>query len=212
VTGGKALQASSSTTWSDTIPANTGTTSLTYTYAVSGANGSNQATVFQSPASGGGTPPPSGGAISCPGYSKTIVLDLNWGAPGSAAPRLTTTGFGNGAIVVARFTTPANTAPGVFAAISSGEWGDQPTARTAALSPNPCDFPSPNPLGRYATLNAGQQTPSVVYAVGGTSRVYAILQPSTTYYFNVTNAYNGSPTCTSATCNIFVELQKPNGL
>jgi len=163
---------------------------------------------------GGGTttPPVPSGPISCAGYSKTIVLDLNWGGSGSAAPRVVSSGFGNGAIVVARFTTPANTAPGVFAAIAAGEWGDQPTARTAALSQTPCDFPSTNPLGRYATLSAGQQTPSVNYAVGGTSRVYAVLQPSTTYYFNVKNAAFGKSTCTSTTCNIFVELQKPNGL
>jgi hypothetical protein len=180
---------------------------------VTGTNGTDSKSVVESGTStgGGGSPPP-GGAISCAGFSKTIVLDLNWGAPGSAAPRLTTSGFGNGAIVVARFTTPANTAPGVYAAIAAGEWGDQPTSRTAALSTTPCDFPSPNPLGKYATLNAGQQTPSVVYAVGGTSRVYAILQPSTTYYFNIKNEAFGGPSCMSSTCNMFVELQKPNGL
>ena len=212
VTGGKALAATSTTTWTDAIPANTSSTSLTYTYSVTGDGGSNQASVVEAGSGGTTAPPPPGGAISCAGYSKTIVLDLNWGAPGTAAPRVTTTGFGNNAIVVARFTTPATTAPGAFASISAGEWGDQPTARTAALSQTPCDFASPNPLGKYATLNSGQQTPSVVYAVGGTSRVYAILQPSTTYYFNVTNAVNGASSCTSSTCNIFVELQKPNGL
>ena len=212
VTGGKSVTGSSNT-WTDTIPANTSTSSVTFTYTVNGDNGSSSKSVVQSGSGGTTSPPPSGGAISCAGYSKTIVLDLNWGAPGSAAPRLTTSGFGNGAIVVARFTTPANTAAGVFATIAAGEWGDQPTSRTASLSTTPCDFPAPNPLGKYATLNAGQQTPSVVYAVGGTSRVYAILQPSTTYYFNVTNLNAlGSPSCTSSSCNIFVELQKPNGL
>ena len=212
VTGGKSVTATSTSTWTDAIPANAGSTSLTFTYTVNGANGTDSKSVVQAGTSTGGSPPP-GTPISCPGYSKTIVLDLNWGAPGSAAPRLTTSAFGNDAIVVARFTTPANTAPGVFASISSGEWGDQPTARDAALSTTACDFPSPNPLGRYATLNAGQQTPSVVYAVGGTSRVYAILQPSTTYYFNVKNVNAlGAPSCTGSTCNIFVELQKPNGL
>ncbi|HTL76631.1 MAG TPA: hypothetical protein VL654_09930 [Casimicrobiaceae bacterium] len=215
VTGGKSVTATSTSTWTDAIPANAGSTSLTFTYTVNGANGTDSKSVVQAGTSTGGTggSPPPGTPISCPGYSKTIVLDLNWGAPGSAAPRLTTSAFGNDAIVVARFTTPANTAPGVFASISSGEWGDQPTARDAALSTTACDFPSPNPLGRYATLNAGQQTPSVVYAVGGTSRVYAILQPSTTYYFNVKNVNAlGAPSCTGSTCNIFVELQKPNGL
>ena len=211
VTGGKALAATSTTTWTDAIPANTSSTSQTFTYSVTGDGGSNQASVVEA---GSGSPPPPipGGTISCAGYSKTIVLDLNWGAPSSGAPRLTTTGFGNDAIVVARFTTPANTAPGVFATISSGEWGDQPTFRTAALSTTPCDFTSPNPLGRYATL-IGSQEPAVVYAVGGTSRVYAILQPSTTYYLNIKNVNAlGAPSCTSTTCNMFVELQKPNGL
>ena len=216
VTGGKSVQATSTTTWTDAIPANAGATSLTYTYTVNGDAGTDSKSVVQAGTStGGGTggSPPPGTPISCPGYSKTIVLDLAWGAPGSAAPRMTTSGFGNDAIVVARFTTPATTAAGVFATISSGEWGDQPTARTAALSTTACDFSSPNPLGKYATLNAGQQTPSVVYAVGGTSRVYAILQPSTTYYFNIKNVNGaGAPSCTSSTCNMFVELQKPNGL
>ena len=212
VTGGKSVT-TTQTGWTDQIPANTGSTSLTYTYTVNGgASGSDSKSIVEAGTGSPPPPPPPGGSISCAGFSKTIVLDLDWGAPSTAAPRKTTSGFGNGAIVVARFTTPANTAPGVYATISSGEYGDQPTQRTAALSTTPCDFPSPNPLGRYATLNAGQQTPSVVYAVGGSSSSYAILQPSTTYYFNVTNAYKGSPSCTSSTCNIFVELQKPNGL
>ena len=216
VTGGKLVQATSTSTWTDAIPANAGSTSLTFTYTVNGANGSDSKSVVQAGTStgggGGGSPPP-GTPISCPGFSKTIVLDLNRGAPGSAAPRLTTSGFDNNTIVVARFTTPASTAPGVFASIGGGEWVDQPTARTASLSTTACDFPSPNPLGKYATLNQGQQTPSVVYAVGGTSRVYAILQPSTTYFFNVKNVNAlGTPSCTRTTCNMFIELQKPNGL
>jgi hypothetical protein len=55
-------------------------------------------------------------------------------------------------------------------------------------------------------------SPSVTYAVGGSSLYYAILQPSTTYYFNIKHEVNGVQTRPSRSCNIYVELQKPNGL
>jgi len=85
-----------------------------------------------------------------------------------------------------------------------------PIARDPFTRMQNCGYASGGTLGE--NIAAGQQTPSVNYAVGGTSRVYAVLQPSTTYYFNVKNAAFGKSTCTSTTCNIFVELQKPNGL
>src|SRR6185312_16286235 len=116
VTGGKALQASSSTTWVDTIPANTGTSSLTFTYNVSGANGSNQASVIQ-PASGGGGGGQTG-SISCPGFTNTLVYDLPW----SALSKVTTKGFNNTSIVVGRFTTPATGVVSGAATIFTGQW------------------------------------------------------------------------------------------
>jgi hypothetical protein len=194
--------------WNDLIPANTGTSTAQFTYTVNGDGGSASATVTEAAPGSAPPPPPPGGAISCAGYSKTIVIDLPWGAPGSGAPRLSSSGFGNGAIIVARFTTPSTTST-ASAALSSGEWGDQPTPRTAALSLSPCDFSSPLPR---ASFTLGQQTPAVTYVVGGSSRMYTVLQPSTTYYFNIKNEAYGVPTCGSSSCNMFVELQKPNGL
>ena len=202
------------TSWSDTFPANTGTSSVSFTYTVNGDAGSDSVTVTQSAPSGGGggTSPPPGGSISCPGYTNTIVLDLPWGAPGSAAPRVVSSGFGNDAVVVARFTTPAGTSSNI-AQIKSAEWGDQQTFRTAALSTTPCDFPSAsaNPLARSASIMTGTSSLSVNYTVGGSSG-YANLKPSTTYYFNIRNFAFGATTCTSSHCNVFVELQKPSGL
>ena len=161
-------------------------------------------------------PPPPGGTISCAGFSATHVIDIAWGAPASAAPRVLTSsngGFGNNQIVVARFTTPATTAAGVFAVIKSAEWGDQQHLRSASLSQTPCDFSNPNPLGRLATTTVGTPSPSVNYAVGGTSPYYAILLPSTTYYFNIKNEAQGVSTCAPGeSCNMFIELQKPKGL
>ena len=51
-------------------------------------------------------------------------------------------------------------------------------------------------------------SPAFTYAVGGSSSYYAILKPSTTYYFNIKNVDCGA----SESCNMFIELQKPKGL
>jgi hypothetical protein len=210
LSGGKSLTQSGTNSWTDAIPANTASTSVTYLYTVTGDAGSRSASVSQA-GQGSTNPPPSGGAISCAGFDKTIVLDLNWGAPGTAAPRLATSGFGGNSITVARFTTPATSAPNVYAQIKSGQWVDAAREVTASLSTSPCDFPYPNPVGRLATTTVGVVSPSVTYAVGGSSVYYAILQPGTTYYFNIKHEVNGVQTC-SGSCNMFVELQKPNGL
>ena len=212
LSGGKALSQSGTNSWVDAIPANGLSTAVTYSYTVSGDGGSKTAYVSQAGQGSTSPPPTSGGAISCPGFDKTIVLDLNWGAPGTAAPRLATSGFGGNSITVARFTTPASTAPNVYAQIKSGQWVDAARETTASLSTSPCAFPYPNPVGRLATTTVGVVSPSVTYAVGGSSLYYAILQPGTTYYFNIKHEVNGVQTCTSGSCNMFVELQKPNGL
>jgi hypothetical protein len=210
VSGGKSV-AGSGSSWTDSIPASTATSTQYFVYTVTGDGGSKSATVSQ--AGSGSTPPPTGGAISCSGYASTIVIDLPWGAAGSAAPRVVSKGFGGNSIIVARFTTPDRTAAGVTAQIKSAEWGDQQHQRSAALSTSPCDFPSTNPLGRLASILGGSTSPTVTYQVGGTSTYYAVLQPSTTYYYNIKNEVKGSPTCSSGeSCNMFVELQKPNGL
>jgi hypothetical protein len=209
--GGKSVAANGSNSWTDTIGANGLSTSVSYTYTVTGDGGTRSATVTQSGTGGGGTSPPPGGPISCDGFTKTHVLDINWGAPATAAPRVLTSsagGFSAGEIVVARFTTPASSAAGIYAMIKSAEWGDQQHQRIAALSKTPCDFPNPNSLGRLATTTIATTSPSVTYAIGGSSAYYAILQPSTTYYFNIKNTDCGA----GESCNMFIELQKPKGL
>jgi hypothetical protein len=213
LTGGKAATASGTNQWTDTIPANTLSTGVTYTYTVTGDGGSKSASVVEA-GTGSTPPPPPGGAIACSGFSKTHVIDVNWSGSTGNVRVLTKDygGFGSNEIVVARFTTPASSAPNVYAQIKAGQWIDADTARTAALSQTPCDFPSPNPLGRLATTSGwGVISPSVTYAIGGSSSFYAILQPSTTYYFNIKNEVSGASTC-SGSCNMFIELAKPNGL
>jgi len=205
-TGGKAATGGTSSSWQDTIPANTGTQSVTYSYTVSGSSGSASVGVTVQAA---GSTTTNGGAISCNGYGKTVVVDLAWGALKSGNVRVNSSGFGNGAILVARFTTPSTTAPSLIGKIQAAESSGGPIPRSAALSTTPCDFPSP-PLAKFSTV-PNSTSPTASYVVGGTSAYYAILSPSTTYYFNIKNEVNGAPTC-SGNCDMFVELQKPSGL
>jgi hypothetical protein len=170
--------------------------------------------------SGGGTttppppppppPPAPGGTIACAGYSKTLVYDLPWQSKSTQ----TTSGFGNDVIVVARFTTGPG-APGSLypANISSIEFGDPKATRTAAISLSPCD------LTTSFAPTAVTQGPNWTYQIGGTAPATAfksmqrlVLQPSTTYYLNITNknALGGS-TCTTSTCNMIIQLTKPTG-
>ena len=120
-------------------------------------------------------------------------------------------------IVVARFTTPnviiparRSSAPKVSSAESSSQTG--PILRTAAFSDTPCVFPKPNPMGMFSTVT-GSTSPSVTYQVNGTSNYYPILRPNTTYYFNIKNENNGSPTCPAqfGSCDMYIELAKPSG-
>jgi hypothetical protein len=189
---------------------------LTFTYTVNGANGSDSKSVVQAGTGGGGSPPPTG-AISCPGFSNTITVDIPWGAPGSGNPRLSTSGFSNSSIVVARFTTPANLPAGVGGAIKMGEWSSATTMRSVAISTSPCSFPKPNPLGNTGTQTSpNNPQPTIYYQIGAGSRYTVGLQPGTTYYVSITNSYTSStgsvvPTCGSSACNAFVELDKPTG-
>lgn len=209
LSGGKSAVQNGANSWTDTIGANSLSTTVSFTYTVSGDGGSKSVTVSQSGT--GGTTPPPGGPISCAGFSKTHVIDIAWGAPSTAAPRVLTSqngGFTAGEIVVGRFTTPASTAAGIYAQIKSAEWGDQQHNRIASLSATPCDFPNPNGLGRLATTTIATTSPAFTYSVGGSSSYYAILKPSTTYYFNIKNV----DCLSNQSCNMFIELQKPKGL
>src|SRR4051812_2060090 len=200
VAGGKAVAQSGANSWTDTIGANGLSTSVSFTYTVTGDGGTRSATVTQSGTGGGGSSPPPGGPITCNGFSKTHVLDIAWGGTSTAAPRVLTSSAGGvsaGEIVVARFTTPPGTAAGVYAQIKSAEWGDQQHQRIASLSASPCEFSTG--LGRLAETTVPTTSPAITYGVGGSSNYYAILKPNTTYYFNIKNVDCGA----SESCNMF---------
>ena len=196
------------------VPSNTGgTTSIPYTVTLNGTGTPASVTASITVSAPPTTPPPTGGTISCSGY-QTQVIDLPWGRIGSGNVQLATTGFGNGMIVVGRFTTP-NVVPTTVARAGIGavtSIANVTVYRTAALSLTPCDFPVPNPIGNNSATVTGTPSPNVTYQIGGPSPYYAVLQPNTTYYFNIKNEVNGAPTCPAGkTCDMYVQLRKPFG-
>ena len=157
------------------------------------------------------------GGISCTGFNRTLVLDENWNNP----VRLFTSsagGFGPNDALVVRFTTGPNTNPwtsgstsGKKGGIGGAEYGSQPSFRVATLSASPCDFG--NGMFPPGTQVLNQNTIGLSYSVGGNhiAGYYAVLQPSTTYYFNVKNS--PASTCSGdGNCNMFIDFSKPDGL
>jgi hypothetical protein len=142
------------------------------------------------------------------------VIPISWGALKSGSVSAFTSqfgGFSNGDIVVASFTTPGVSSAGQVGAIQAAEFSSTAVSRTAALSTSPCSFD--NGLGASggifaavtgAALVSGN-TVTVSFQVGGSSSWYPVLQPNTTYYFNIKNT-------TGVGGNMKIELQKPPGL
>lgn len=202
----------SGTSWTDTLGANTGSGSLSFTYTVQGSSGSDSVVVTQN-GTGTTSPPPTSGSWdgTCPGYATVIQKAFSFNGQ-----KVSTTGFNNNAIVVAYFTTPDTPAVSGSAVISVSETVG-PTLRSGSLSTVPCDMSGTGLVrvdksgtftGRGSTV-----TPTVFYQINGTpvsGRV--VLKPKTTYYLNVVNRNSsGAPSCTSSSCDIFVQLTTPNG-
>ena len=206
------LLSQSSSSWKDSIPPNTNTQPTSFIYTVNGANGAS-VTVSQN---GAGTvnPPPTGGAISCSGYTTTLVYDLAW----TAQSVIDTKGFNNNAIIVARFTTPAAISTGT-GNIASAEIQQPAVFRTASISTNPCDLAGTG-VGKSAVWSGLTSTkgPGGTFQVGGTAQTFLlsasriVLQPSTTYYFNIVNRDSGgSGSCTASNCEMRLQLTKAPG-
>jgi len=201
----------SGSSWSETLPANTTSSSVSYRFTVTGSTGAADTATVTVAAAGGTTQPPpvDNGPISCAGFSSTLVYDLPW----QSQSKITTKGFNNSTMVVARFRTPATSVQSASANVASAEYLPPNVLRTASISTSPCDLKG---SGTGAISPGVTQQPSWTYQIlGTTSRLSGkvILQPSTTYYVNIANRdSNGSPTCWASTCEMIVQLTLPTGL
>ncbi len=153
--------------------------------------------------------PPSSWNETCPGFTKTWVVDLNWNAPGRVGP----INIGKNDVIVARFTTGnldsvSNNLPRVSGAeFSSGP----PSARFAVLSAKPCDFAN---QARQGATSAGNSI-NIPFNVGATddlTHYYPMLAKQTTYFVNIKNLSQDESCGAQGACGFMVELGKPSGV
>jgi hypothetical protein len=199
--GAKSATPGTSTSWTDQIPPNTLSSSVSYRYSVVGANGTNFVDVTQA---GAGAPPPSGSVATvcaAAGYNSIQVIEMGW-----TNTRYYTKGFTLGNIAIFHFRTPASTSPGNQGYVAGAENGGGPKLRHAVLSATPCDF---NKGGFLPYDYSDATSPTVNFLVGGTDLYYPILLPNTDYYFNVKN---DPKACTSGACEMYMDFSKPAGL
>jgi len=83
----------------------------------------------------------------------------------------------------------------------------------ASLSTSPCDLAG---TGTGKVFKGNTQAPGLTYQINGSVNFLSdrvILQPSTTYYFNIVNRNaDGSKSCATSTCNMIIQLTLPTGL
>jgi hypothetical protein len=195
----------SSTT--DTLPANSGSSAVTTTYAVNACNGSACASsTVTAIVSGTGTTggPPIGG-VSCAayGFGKTMFYNWNWANPSQFVQTYDDSQgpIGTNGIVVIAF-TPTSGSGSVSVSEYPGGLGN---GRSVSISTQPCDFSQPSPWTRFG-YNASIQftvAPSI-------NRSLPTLQPGTQYYLNIANrdAY-GLSTCV-VFCDVRINASKSN--
>ena len=214
-TGGVNLGASSSA--SDTVPANAGASSQSYTYTlqwcVGSACASKSATLIVPTSTGTGTPT-STGSLPCTGFNKTLVIDVAWTSTTAASRYVTQQygGFGANDALVVRFTPPAGSLSYSAGSLSGAEYSGPTTTRTGKISTSPCDFSTATQFTLYNAFSAS--TFNMPIQVGGNQLAWTMLTvPGTTYYLNIKNTdKKGVATCAAGKyCDMFVDFYKPLG-
>lgn len=188
----------------DNLPANTGSSPLTYTYAVTACAGTACATEVTTTFTVAG----SVAAGFCAQYSNVVIIDLPLSATLETAAN---GGFAADGVFVVRLAIPANVNQAGTGRVSFVEYVDPPAGRLMTVSTQPCDFrgfvasaPSlTDPTSAtYPIKWSNGQTPQLFYQFTGPS-ANAVLQAGQTYYFNIRNASweTGLSSCSGSTCN-----------
>jgi hypothetical protein len=148
-----------------------------------------------------------GGTINCnmPNGGATHVINATWGTS-QLYYSVNVGGFGPNDAIVVKFTTSAVTGATSKGYVQTVEYSDPLAPRTGSLSANPCDFGTGLPkVGGGSTVFQNDTAPWEYFSLNNPKTGAATLLPSTTYYFNISNA-----SC-SGSCNIQVTFTKPSG-
>jgi hypothetical protein len=137
--------------------------------------------------------------------------------------------FGPNDAVIVVFTTSSVTTSTATGTINGAEYGGPTVGRSGALSTIPCDFTvglpkyKLNKTGQVTqcatTVFSGEPYPAASFSLLAQPQsqltCQAILQPNTTYYWNLTNFSppppNGTQGCGQSACNMLMNLKKPTG-
>jgi hypothetical protein len=190
----------------DALPANSGSSANSYTYAATfnwagtpAVTASATATV----ASNSPPPPPppvaESGSITCTGYTiKTVDFTIT---PDGNATFSAPMGYGE--IVVGRFRTSSSNDTQVNVGFQS--LATFTNFRTFALTTDPCDFGSSGP-----NIVAWTQAKSVMWTVSVGEGQRIALSPNTLYYMIVRNKINNTDTCKPGySCSGYFQVQNP---
>lgn len=197
--------ASTLASWADVLPSNGGGSAVNYTYQVRACNGAACVTVPSSALTA--TVSAAGGfSGSCPGFTNTVIVTMNWASP---TRQYATLGANDMAIV--QFTTGNVSTTTSLVRIAGAEYNSSPSSRIATLSTTQCDFSTQSAPG--ANMIGNSITASFAIGTGTGYGYYPVLSTNTTYYLNVKNSPNSTcATTTSGVCNMFFDLLKPGGL
>jgi hypothetical protein len=187
--------------------------STTTTFAVTPSNSAGSGTTQYANVTVASAPtPPPAGAISCSGFNSTKVIDATLPGNGSATTRLYTydgifsyggAGWGARDAIVLRFTAPS--AGDQYMSIAMTATGGS-VRRTMSLSPDACDFSKSSKNVYYVESNSL----NLDFSSGPSVYVRTVLNPGQTYYLNMANLDNGTPSCPDSTCDAVILLQNPN--
>lgn len=192
---GTADATKTATAWSETLPANTSTTtSVTTSYQVQVCNGTACTMVPATPLTAvEAAATPVATPSACSGYANTIntTVDAN-----NAGARTFPT-FGPKDVLVIRINTGSQTTAqalpaGTFSEIAIAEYGSGTSGRIVNLSTTPCDFGTVSSRAPPVRVNYS-------YAVGPGTTSAVVLNTNSTYYLNVKNV----STCGTA-CGVLV--------
>lgn len=205
----------------DTLPANTGSAALTYTYAVTAcSNGACAPEVVTTFTVAGSAP-----VGFCGQYSDVRFVELNWGNPG--VDTFGGVGLVSGTLIVGRLTIPAGATsprnePGYLSVI---EYQGSPIERVMTLSTQPCDFrgwtpgvnfPAGDPSGTNGPMGwGGGPYPNIFFLLQGDPPGFPpkpLLTSGQTYYFNLQtiNFNDGQNSCTQSSCDVRMTVNPPN--
>jgi hypothetical protein len=188
----------------DNLPANTGSSAVTYTYGLTACAGSACAAEVVTTFTVAGA----AAAGFCSQYQNVVIgPDFPLSTGGTPIETAAYGGLMADGVYVGRLVIPTNVNQGGLGRVSFVEYIDPPAERLMTISTQPCDFRGgygvTDPTSASAPiLWSNGQTPQIIYQFTGPSS-NAVLQAGQIYYISIRNAnwYNGAPSCLGTYCN-----------